>query len=71
LICILLFFFPLFLGEKRKGEENNQNRDQKSCLSVQSFIQLTTNTAFGFDSNSIMSDQILVTKAFQTKKDEG
>ena len=30
------FFFPLFLGEKRKGEKNNQSRGQKSCLSARS-----------------------------------
>ena len=27
-LFILLFFFPLFLGGKRKGEENNQSRGQ-------------------------------------------
>ena len=30
---IFLFFFPLFLGGKRKGEKNNQSRGQKQCLS--------------------------------------
>ena len=29
LLFILLFFFPLFLGGKRKGEKNNQSRDFK------------------------------------------
>jgi hypothetical protein len=28
LLFILLFFFPLFLGGKSKGEENNQSRGQ-------------------------------------------
>ena len=28
------FFFNLYLGEKRKGEKNNQSRGQMSCLSV-------------------------------------
>ena len=36
LLFILLFFFPLFLGGKRKGENNNQSRDFKSCLSESS-----------------------------------
>ena len=36
LLFILLFFFPLFLGGKRKGEENNQSVGQKSCLSARS-----------------------------------
>ena len=37
LLFILLFFFPLLLGGKRKGEKNNQSRGQKSCLSARSF----------------------------------
>ena len=36
LLFILLFFFPLFLGGKRKGEKNNQSRGLKSCLSARS-----------------------------------
>ena len=36
LLFILLFFFPLFLGGKRKEEKNNQSRDQKSCLYARS-----------------------------------
>ena len=37
LLFILLFFFPLFLGGKRKGEKNNPARqDFKSCLSARS-----------------------------------
>jgi hypothetical protein len=34
---ILLFFCPLFVGGKRKGEKNNLSRDFKSCLSARSF----------------------------------
>jgi hypothetical protein len=37
LLLILLFFFPLFLGGKRKGEKNSHSRGQKSCLSARSF----------------------------------
>ena len=33
---MILFFFPLFSGGKRKGENNNLSRGQKSCLSAQS-----------------------------------
>ena len=36
LLFILLFFFPLFLRGKRKGEKNNQSRDFKSYLSARS-----------------------------------
>ena len=36
LLFILPFFFPLFLGGKRKGGTNNQSRDFKSCLSARS-----------------------------------
>ena len=36
---IIFFFFPLFLGGKRKGENNNQSRGQKSCLSARSVLQ--------------------------------
>ena len=36
---IILFFFPLFLGGKRKGEKNNKRRCQKSCLSDRSSIE--------------------------------
>ena len=50
MLIILLFFFSLFLGGKRKGEKNNQNRGQKSCLSARSktwtniyFCTVTTN----------------------------
>ena len=32
MLFIILFFFPLFLGWKRKGEKNNQSRDFKSCF---------------------------------------
>ena len=32
LLFILLFFFLLFLGGKRKGEKKTQSRDFKSCL---------------------------------------
>ena len=31
---ILLIFFTLFLGGKRKEENNNQSRDFKLCLSA-------------------------------------
>ena len=37
LLFILLSFFPLFLGGKRKGENNKQSHGQKSCLSARSF----------------------------------
>ena len=33
LLFFLLFFFPLFLGGKRKGDKNNQSRNFKSCFS--------------------------------------
>ena len=36
LLFILLFLFPIFLGGKIKGEENNQSRGQMSCLSARS-----------------------------------
>ena len=36
LLFILLFFFHLFLGGKRKGEKNNQSLGQNSCLSARS-----------------------------------
>ena len=36
LLTILLFFFHLFLGGKRKGEKKNQSHGQKACLSVSS-----------------------------------
>ena len=44
LLFVLLFFFPLFLGGKRK--RNYQSRGQKSCLSARSFkyIQKKRNT---------------------------
>ena len=32
------FFSPLFLGEKRKGDKNNQSRNFKWCLSARSFV---------------------------------
>ena len=35
-LFILHFFFPLFLGGKRKGKEDNQSCGQKSCLSARS-----------------------------------
>ena len=38
LLVILFYLFPLFLGGKRKGKENNQSRGQKSCLSARSII---------------------------------
>ena len=38
MLFILPFFFPLFLGGKRKGENNKQSRDFKSCLSAGSFL---------------------------------
>ena len=34
LLFILLFFFPLFLGGERKGEDNNRSRFQKAYLSA-------------------------------------
>ena len=33
-LFILIFFFPLCLGGKRKDEKNNQSRGQKVCLSA-------------------------------------
>ena len=36
---ILLFFFPLFLGGKRKGGKNNKSCGQKSCLSARSYFE--------------------------------
>ena len=39
LLFILLFFSPLFLGGKRKGEQNNQSCGQKSCLSARSYTK--------------------------------
>ena len=41
-LFILLFFFPLFLGGKRKGEKNNQSRCQKSCFSARSIFWINT-----------------------------
>ena len=38
LLFILHFFFAYILGEKRKGKENNQGRDFKSCLSARSLL---------------------------------
>jgi hypothetical protein len=38
LLFILLFYFPLFLGGKRKEEENNQSREQKSFLYARSLM---------------------------------
>ena len=32
------FLLPSFLEVKRKGEENNQSRGQKSCLSAREWI---------------------------------
>ena len=34
---ILLFFFPLFEEERKKGEKNNPSRGEKSCLSARSY----------------------------------
>ena len=42
LLFILLFFFPLFWGGKRKGEKNNQSRGQKTCLSARSLCLFFT-----------------------------
>ena len=46
--CIYPFFFPLFLGGKKKGEENNQCLGQKAYLSAQSsgFIRLESRQKF-------------------------
>ena len=41
LLFILLFFFSPFLGGKRKGEQNNQSHDFKSCLIARSFLGST------------------------------
>ena len=40
LLFITLFFVPLFIGGKRKGEKNNQSRDFKSCLSARYTITI-------------------------------
>ena len=37
LLFILLFFFRIFLGGKRKEEKNKQSRGQKPCFSARSF----------------------------------
>ena len=44
LVFILLFFVPLFLRGKRKGEKNNQSRGQKPCLSTRSSFWMNQNT---------------------------
>ena len=36
LLFILLYFFLIFLGGKRKGGKNNQIRGKKTCLSARS-----------------------------------
>ena len=38
LLFILLFFFPLFSGGKRKGEKNNQSRDFMPFCSIQFMV---------------------------------
>ena len=37
LLLILLFFFPLFLEGREKGEKDNQSCGQKSCHSARSY----------------------------------
>ena len=39
LLLIFPFLLPFFKGGKRKREENNQSRGQKSCLSARSGVQ--------------------------------
>jgi hypothetical protein len=48
LLFILFFLFPPFLGGKRKGEENNQSRGQKSCLSARSKMCVMWTELFAF-----------------------
>ena len=43
------FSSSLFLGGTRKGEENNQSRGQKSCLSAWSFSYVQPRTVFNED----------------------
>ena len=40
------FLLPLFIGGKRKGEENNQSHGQKSCLSARSDWKFDVNQVY-------------------------
>ena len=61
-LFILIFFIPLFLWGKRKGEKNNQSRGQNSYLSARSFKWLDSTIIvlhFGGTNNIIVMIQKL------------